>query len=115
MADPPRYHHTWRPHKPANASPEQKSLGWKALNAAAVALGVVIAQRVLTTGWRLVRHQPPPSGPSDRRASLGAALTWATSVGIGLAVARVVAARLSARAWEAALHEAPPTSAEPPG
>jgi hypothetical protein len=41
-------HHTWRPHKSVSASPEQKNLGWKVGNAASVALGTFVAQRLLT-------------------------------------------------------------------
>ena len=83
-----RYHHTWRPHKPVNASPEQKNLGWKVVNAASVAVGAFVTQRLLTLAWRLVRHEPPPSGPADRRVTWGAALTWATSMAVGIAVSR---------------------------
>ena len=103
-----RYHHTWRPHKPINASPEQKNLGWKVVNAASVAVGALVTQRLLTTAWRLVRHEPPPSGPADRRVTWVAALTWATSMAVGIAVSRVVAVRLSGKVWEAAVHEPPP-------
>ena len=53
-----RYHHTWRPHKPVNASPEQKNLGWKVVNAASVAVGAFVTQRLLTLAWRLVRPSP---------------------------------------------------------
>ncbi len=104
----PRYHHTWRPHKPVNASPEQQNLGWKVINAASVALAALVTQRLLTMAWRLVRHEPPPSGPADRRVTWGAALTWATSMAVGIAVSRVVAVRLSGKVWEATVHEAPP-------
>ena len=103
-----RYHHTWRPHKPVNASPEQKNLGWKAVNAASVAVAAIVTQRLLTVAWRLVRHEPPPSGPADRRVTWGAALTWATSMAVGIAVSRVVAVRLSGKVWESAVHEPPP-------
>ena len=53
-----RYHHTWRPHKPVNASPEQKNLGWKVVNAASVAVGAIVTQRLLTMTWRLVLTSP---------------------------------------------------------
>jgi Protein of unknown function (DUF4235) len=103
-----RYHHTWRPHKPVNASPKQKDLGWKVVNAASVAVAAIVTQRLLTMAWRLVRHQPPPRGPADRKVTWGAALTWATSMAVGIAVSRVVAVRLSSKVWEAAVHEPPP-------
>ncbi len=103
-----RYHHTWRPHRPVNASPEQKDLGRKAINAASEAVAAIVTQRLLTMAWRLVRHQPPPSGPADRKVSWGAALTWATSMAVGIAVSRVVAVRLSGKVWETTVHEPPP-------
>ena len=104
-----RYHHTWRPHKPVNASPEQKNLGWKVVNAASLAVAAIVTQRLLTMGWRLVRHQPPPlADQRTAKVTLGAALTWATSMAVGIAVSRVVAVRLSGKVWEAAVHEAPP-------
>ena len=103
-----RYEHTWMPHKPVNASPEQKNLGWKVVNAASMAVAALVTQRVLTTVWRFVRHEPPPSGPADRRVTWGAALTWASSLAVGIAVSRVVAVRLSGKVWEAAVHEPPP-------
>ena len=40
-----RYHHTWRPHKPLNASPEQKNLSWKVVNAASLAVAALVSQR----------------------------------------------------------------------
>ena len=92
----------------SNASPEQKNLGWKVVNAASMAVAADVTQRVLTTVWRLVRHEPPPSGPADRRVTWGAALTWASSLAVGIAVSRVVAVRLSGKVWEAAVHEPPP-------
>ena len=49
-----RYHHTWRPHKPVNASPEQKNLGWKVINAASVALAALVTQRLLRSEERRV-------------------------------------------------------------
>ena len=104
----PRYHHTWRAHKPVNASPEQKDVGWKVVNAASVAVAAIVTQRLLTMAWRLVLHKPPPSGPADRKATWGTALTWATSMAVGIAVSRVVAVRLSGKVWEAAVHELPP-------
>jgi Protein of unknown function (DUF4235) len=108
VGDQPRYHHTWRPHKPENASPQQKDLGWKVVNAASVAVAAIVVQRLLSMAWRLVRHQPPPSGPGDRRVTWPTALSWAASMGVGIAVSRVVAVRLSGKAWEAAVHEPPP-------
>ena len=108
VRDQPRYHHTWRLHKPENASPQQKDLGWKVVNAASVAVAAIVVQRLLSMAWRLVRHQAPPSGPGDRRVTWAAALSWAVSMGVGIAVSRVVAVRLSGKAWEAAVHEPPP-------
>ena len=107
----PRYHHTWRPHKPINASPQQKDVGWKVVNAASVAVAALVTQRVLTLAWRLVRHQPPPSGPADRSVTWAAAVTWAASMGVGIAVSRLIAVRLAAKAWQASTHEAPPDTA----
>src|SRR3974390_1906659 len=104
----PRYHHTWRPHKPINASPQQKDLGWRALDAASVGVAAVVTQRLLTLAWRLLRHQPPPSGPAARSVTWAAAVTWAASMGVGIAVSRLIAVRLAAKAWQASTHEAPP-------
>ena len=106
----PHYHHTWRPHKPVNASPQQKDLGWRAINAASVAVAAIVTQRLLTMAWRLVRHEPPPSGPADRSVGWADAVTWAVSMGAGIAVSRLIAVRLSAKAWQATTHETPPES-----
>jgi hypothetical protein len=86
----------------------KKRLAWRAVSAGAAAISVVVTQRVVTTGWRLIRRSPPPEGPADRKVTWGAGLTWAVSMGVGIAVARLVALRLSAQVWEAATHEAPP-------
>ena len=60
----PRYHHTWRPHKPVNASPEQKNLGWKMVNAASVAVAAIVTQRLLTWPGAWCATSPHPA---DRR------------------------------------------------
>ena len=86
----------------------EKRLAWKAVSAGSAAISVVVTQRVVTLGWRLIRRRPPPQGPADRKVTWGAALTWAVSMGVGIAVSRLIAVRLSAKAWEAATHEAPP-------
>jgi hypothetical protein len=88
----------------------QTDLGWKVVNAASVAVAAIVTQRLLSKAWRLVRHQPPPSGPADRKVTWGAALIWAASMAVGIAVSRVVAVRLSGNVWEAAVHEPPPES-----
>jgi hypothetical protein len=86
----------------------KKRLAWQGISAGAAALSVVATQRVIAIVWRRVRGEPPPEGPADRKVTWGAALTWATAMGVGIAVARVIAVRLSAEVWEAATHEAPP-------
>ena len=113
QTEQPRYHHTWRPHKPVNASPQHKDLGWRVINAASMAVAAIVSQRLLTFAWRLVRHDPPPTGPADRRVTWPAAMTWAASLGAGIAVSRLVAIRLSAKAWQATTHEAPPQNDVP--
>ena len=90
---------------------KKKRLAWKAVSAGSAAISVVVTQRVLAAAWRRFGNGPPPAGPDDRRVSLGAALVWAASMGVGIGVARLLAVRLSARAWEAATHEAPPAVA----
>jgi hypothetical protein len=90
---------------------KKKRLAWNAVSAGATAISVVVTQRVITAVWRRFGGGPPPEGLDDRRVSLGAALVWAASMGVGIAVARLLAVRLSARAWEAATHEAPPAVA----
>lgn len=89
---------------------KKKRLAWKAVSAGSAAVSVVVTRRVLTAAWRRVGGGTPPEGPYDRRVSLGAAVVWAASMGVGIAVSRVLAVRLSARAWEAATHEAPPAT-----
>jgi hypothetical protein len=91
----------------------QKRLVWTVLNTVAAAISVVVTRRVLSAVWRRFGGGPPPEGPADRKVTLGAALAWAVSMGVGVGVARLIAVRLSARVWEAATHEAPPDATSP--
>jgi hypothetical protein len=89
---------------------KKKRLVWKLVSAGSAAVSVLVTQRVLAAAWRRFGSGPPPKGPDDRRVSLGAAVVWAASMGVGVAVSRLLAVRLSAKAWEAATHEAPPAT-----
>ena len=71
-------------------------LVWKAVSTVSTAISVLVTQRMLAAVWRRFGGGAPPEGPDDRRVSLGAALVWAASLGVGIAVSRLLAVRLSA-------------------
>jgi hypothetical protein len=85
-----------------------KRVLWRGFSATVAAISVIVTRRVLAAAWKRFGGGPPDE--ADRRVTVGTALTWALSMGVGIGIARLIAMRVSARVWEAATHEAPPVT-----
>jgi hypothetical protein len=89
---------------------------WKLVSSISGMLGAMVAEKLMSAGYRAIRKNTDPTSPfdpADTRFSWSATLRWAAAGGIGLGVAKVVSARLAAIGWKAATHTLPPGVEEP--
>lgn len=74
---------------------EQKLL-WKLYMGVIGAVTTIAAQKLVTTAWRAVTGDEPPS-PTDPETPIGVAISWALASGIGIGVTQLLTARFAAR------------------
>jgi len=65
-------------------------------------IAVTVTRKILTTVWKQVEGDEPPTNPGTKGTNWTEALTWAVASGAALAVSSVVARRGAAEAWKAA-------------
>ena len=85
---------------------------WKLVSSISGVLGAVVAEKLMSAGYRAIRKDTAPVSPfdpADTRFTWPAALRWSVAGGIGLGIAKVISARVAAIGWKA------PTGTAPPG
>ena len=89
---------------------------WKLVSSVSGMLGAMVAEKLMSAGYRAIRKDTAPVSPfdpADAPFSWSSTLRWAVAGGIGLGVAKVVSARLAAIGWKVATHTLPPGVEEP--
>jgi len=84
---------------------------WKLVSSISGVLGAVVAEKLMSAGYRAIRKDTAPVSPfdpADTRFTWPAALRWSVAGGIGLGIAKVISARVAAIGWKAATGTAPP-------
>ena len=77
--------------------PSQKLL-WKIYIGVIGAVTTIVAQRLVTTGWKVVTGDKPPS-PTDPDTPIVQAASWALASGLGVGITQFLTQRLAARHW----------------
>ena len=77
--------------------PSQKLL-WKIYIGVVGAVTTIVAQRLLTTGWKVVTGDEPPA-PTDPDTPMVKAATWAVASGLGVGLTQLLTQRMAARHW----------------
>ncbi len=77
--------------------PSQKLL-WKIYIGVIGAVTTIVAQRLVTAGWKAVTGDEPPS-PTDPETPVLQAASWALASGLGVGVTQLLTQRLAARHW----------------
>jgi Protein of unknown function (DUF4235) len=88
-----------------------REMRWKLVSSASGMVGAMVAEKLMSAGYRAIRSDRGPTSPfdpGDSRFSWSTTLRWAAAGGVGLGVAKVVSARLAAIGWKAATHTLPP-------
>jgi len=84
---------------------------WKLVSSICGALAAMVAEKLMSAGYRAIRKDTAPVSPfdpADTRFTWGATLRWSVAGGIGLGIAKVVSARVAAIGWKAATGGLPP-------
>ena len=77
--------------------PSQK-LFWNIYVGVIGAVTTIVAQRLVTTGWKVVTGDEPPS-PTDPDTPFVKAASWALASGLGIGVTQLLTQRIAARHW----------------
>jgi len=75
-----------------------QKLLWKLYVGVIGAVATIVAQRLVTAGWKLATGDKPPD-PTNPRTSAVQAFSWALASGVGVGMAQLAARRLAARHW----------------
>jgi hypothetical protein len=75
-----------------------EKLLWKLYVGVIGVVTTVAAQRLVSTGWKVVTGDKPPK-PTDPEVSTAEALSWALASGLGVGVTQLLVKRTAARRW----------------
>jgi hypothetical protein len=75
-----------------------EKLLWKLYVGVIGVVTTVVAQRLVSTSWKVVTGEKPPS-PTDPEVSTVEALSWALASGVGVGVTQLMVKRTAARRW----------------
>jgi Protein of unknown function (DUF4235) len=75
-----------------------EKLLWKLYVGVIGVVTTVVAQRLVTTSWKVVTGDKPPS-PTDPDVPTSSAVTWALASGLGVGVTQLLVKRSAARRW----------------
>ncbi len=84
------------------ASSNIEKVVWRAVGIVSGLVAVTVTRKVLTTVWKQVEGDDPPTNPGQPGTNWAEALTWAIASGAALAVSSLLARRGAAEAWKAA-------------
>ena len=83
------------------------SLAWKIIGTGSAVLAATVAHKGLTTAWRAVTGDDPPTIPEDPDTSWREAVAWAVLSGAVVGLARLVATRRAAQYYMRSTGELP--------
>jgi hypothetical protein len=92
----------------AAAADNSGKLGHKAMAGIGAAATAAVAQKVLTSGWKMATGKEPPTDPAHPDVHWREAATWAAASAAIVAVARLFAQRRVAETWRRASGHLPP-------
>lgn len=72
---------------------------WQGLSAIFTLAAAALAQRALSTGWKVATGHTPPTKPESPEVGVVEAVVFAGLAGALLNIARVVATRQAAKQW----------------
>jgi len=75
-----------------------EKLLWKLYVGVIGVVTTVVAQRLVSTSWKVVTGDKPPS-PTDPDVPTSSAVTWAMASGLGVGVTQLLVKRSAARRW----------------
>lgn len=75
-----------------------QKLLWKIYIGVIGAVTTLVAQKLVTTGWKAVTGDEPPS-PTDPDTPLVIAASWALASGLGIGITQLLTQRMAARRW----------------
>jgi hypothetical protein len=84
-----------------------EKLLWKLYAGVIGLVTTMVAQRVVSTGWKVVTGDKPPS-PTDPEVPTSEAVTWALASGVGVGVTQLLVKRTTARRWAAKIGQHTP-------
>ena len=82
-------------------------LAWRVIGTGSALLAVAVAHKGLSTAWKLVTGDDPPTIPEDPETNWPEAITWAVLSGAVLGVARLLATRRVAQYYQRSTGELP--------
>lgn len=85
-----------------------KGLAWKGLSVGATILGGIVANKVITAGWKFVTGQDSPENADDPELDLVEAVSFALVSGAIVGLARMYSSRQAIGVWQKATGELPP-------
>jgi len=75
-----------------------EKLLWKLYVGVIGIVTTVVAQRAVTTSWKVVTGDRPPA-PTDPEVPTSKAVAWALASGLGVGVSQLLVKRSAARRW----------------
>ena len=84
-----------------------EKLLWKLYVGVIGVVTTVVAQRVVSTSWKVVTGDKPPS-PTDPNVPTAQAVSWAVASGLGVGVTQLLVKRTAARRWAAKIGQHAP-------
>jgi hypothetical protein len=84
-----------------------EKLLWKLYIGVIGLVTTMVAQRLISTSWKVVTGGKPPS-PTDPAVPTSEAVTWALASGLGGGVAQLLVKRTTARRWQAKIGQHTP-------
>ena len=69
---------------------------WKVYTGVLGAVTTIVAQKLVTAGWKFATGDEPPS-PTDPDTPFGVAVSWALASAVGVGVVQLVTTRYTAR------------------
>ena len=75
-----------------------QKLLWKIYVGVLGAVTTIVAQKLVTAGWKAVTGDEPPE-PTDPETPVVQAVSWALASGIGVGVVQLLTQRMAARHW----------------
>ena len=84
-----------------------EKLLWKLYAGVIALVTTVIAQRVVSTGWKVVTGDNPPT-PTDPDVPTTEAVSWALASGLGVGVTQLLVKRTTSRRWAAKIGQHTP-------